>query len=80
MIKKYIIGISMTLSTLNLDVDFGEDKNQLSGNGAENFSLLSKIALNLLKQDKTTKLSIPNKRFRASMDQTYLETIMKAVA
>ncbi len=63
-----------------LDVAFGEDKNQLSGNGAENFSLLSKIALNLLKQDKTTKLSIPNKRFRASMDQTYLETIMKAVA
>ena len=63
-----------------LDVTFGEDNNQLSGNGAENFSLLSKIALNLLKQDKTTKLSIPNKRFRASMDQTYLETILKAVA
>ena len=63
-----------------LDVAFGEDKNQLSENGAENFSLLSKIALNLLKQEKTAKLSIPNKRFRASMDQTYLETILKAVA
>jgi predicted transposase YbfD/YdcC len=63
-----------------LDVTFGEDKNQLSENGAENFSLLSKIALNLLKQDKTVKLSIPNKRFRASMDQAYLETILKAAA
>lgn len=63
-----------------LDVTFGEDKNQLSGNSAENFSLLSKIALNLLKQDKTAKLSIPNKRFRASMDQAYLETVLKAAA
>jgi predicted transposase YbfD/YdcC len=63
-----------------LDVTFGEDKNQLSGNGAENFSLLSKIALNLLKQDKTVKLSIRNKRFKASMDQAYLESILKAVA
>lgn len=63
-----------------LDVSFGEDKNQLSGNGAENFSLLSKIALNLLKQEKLTKLSIPNKRFRASMDQEYLEAILKAAA
>ncbi len=63
-----------------LDVTFGEDKNQLSGNGAENFSLLSKIALNLLKQDKTAQLSIPNKRFRASMDQAYLESILKTVA
>lgn len=63
-----------------LDVTFGEDKNQLSENGAENFSLLSKIALNLLKQDKTAKLSISNKRFKASMDQAYLETILKAAA
>lgn len=63
-----------------LDVSFGEDKNQLSDNGAENFSLLSKIALNLLKQDKTAKLSVPNKRFKASMDQAYLETILKAAA
>lgn len=63
-----------------LDVTFGEDKNQLSENGAENFSLLSKIALNLLKQDKTAKLSIANKRFKASMDQAYLESILKAAA
>ena len=63
-----------------LDVSFGEDKNQLSGNGAENFSLLSKIALNLLKQDKITKLSVRNKRFKASMDENYLETILRAAA
>lgn len=63
-----------------LDVSFGEDKNQLSDNGAENFALLSKIALNLLKQDKTTKLSVPNKRFKASMDQMYLERILRAAA
>ncbi|MGM0439578.1 MAG: ISAs1 family transposase [Chlamydiota bacterium] len=61
-----------------LDVVFGEDKNQLSGNGAENFSVLSKIAMNLLKQEKRARLSMPNKRFKAAMDHTYLETVLKA--
>lgn len=63
-----------------LDVIFGEDKNQLSGNGAENFSVLSKIALNLLKQEKSAKLSVSNKRFKAAMDHAYLETVLKAAA
>lgn len=63
-----------------LDVNFGEDKNQLSGDGAENFSLLSKIAMNLLKQEKRTKLSLNNKRFKAAMDQDYLEDVLRAAA
>lgn len=63
-----------------LDVIFREDKNQLSGNGAENFSVLSKIVMNLLKQEKSVKLSMPNKRFKAAMDHTYLETVLKAAA
>lgn len=63
-----------------LDVIFREDKNQLSGDGAENFSVLSKIAMNLLKQEKSVKLSMPNKRFKAAMDHTYLEAVLKAAA
>lgn len=63
-----------------LDVAFGEDKNQLSGDGAENFSLLAKIAINLLKQETSTKLSMQNKRFRAAMETDYLEKILKTVA
>ena len=61
-----------------LDVSFGEDGNQLSGDGAENFSTLLKIALNLLKQEKTAKLSIANKRFKAAIDTNYPEKILRA--
>ena len=56
-----------------LDVAFGEDlSRKRAGHAAENFSLLNRIALNLLKQDKTCKLGIHGKRLAAAWDHDYL--------
>ena len=46
-------------------------------NGPENKSLLNKVVLNKLKQhNDKKKISNPIKRYKASMDTKYLETIM----
>jgi predicted transposase YbfD/YdcC len=56
-----------------LDVSFGEDLDRKrQQNSAQNFSLLNRIALNLLRQDKTTKLGIKGKRLKAGWDNNYL--------
>ena len=60
-----------------LDVSFGEDLDRKRvGNAAQNFSLLNRIALNLLQQDKTTKLGIKGKRLKAGWDNDYLLQIL----
>lgn len=56
-----------------LDVGFGEDLcRKRDRNAAQNFSLLNRIALNLLKQDKTCKLGTKGKRLNAGWDNDYL--------
>jgi predicted transposase YbfD/YdcC len=56
-----------------LDVGFGEDLNRKrAGHAAQNFSVLNRIALNLLKQDKSSKRGIKGKRLKAAWDQPYL--------
>ena len=56
-----------------LDVSFGEDLDRKrQKNSAQNISLLNCIALNLLRQDKTTKLGIKGKRLKAGWDNNYL--------
>lgn len=56
-----------------LDMAFREDECRVrKGYGAENLARLRHIALNLLKQDKTTKAGIKNRRLRAGWDQEYL--------
>ncbi len=56
-----------------LDVSFGEDHCRVrKGHGAENFSRLRRIALNLLRRDQTAPLGIKNKRLLASWDHDYL--------
>ncbi len=56
-----------------LDVGFGEVlSRKRAGHAAQNFSVLNRIALNMLKQDKTSKRGIKGKRLNAAWDHPYL--------
>ncbi len=60
-----------------LDVAFGEDYNRKrTKNASQNFSLINKIALNLLKNDASQKLGIKSKRMIAGWDENYLLKIL----
>lgn len=60
-----------------LDVQLREDDCRIrKGNGPENFAILRHVALNLLRQDKTTKRGIKGKRFKAAVDPKYRENIL----
>ena len=60
-----------------LDVGFGEDLDRKrAGNAAQNFSVLNRIALNLLKQEKTSKRGIHGKRLKAGWDNDYLMNLL----
>lgn len=56
-----------------LDVGFAEDHSRKRvGHAAQNYSILNRIALNLLKQDKSCRLGIHGKRLQAAWDHAYL--------
>lgn len=56
-----------------LDVVFQEDQSRIrKGHGAENFSRLRRIALNLLRREKASKASIRGKRKLAGWDNDFL--------
>lgn len=60
-----------------LDVAFHEDQSRKrAGNAAQNFSLINRIALNLLKQDKTSQRGIKGKRLKAGWDNQYLCSLL----
>jgi hypothetical protein len=60
-----------------LDVSFGEDGNRTRrGNGAENWSILRRMALGMLNQVKG-KMTIPNVKFRAAVDPVFRTEILK---
>ena len=61
-----------------LDVTFSEDASRVRKDHApENFSILRHIALNLLRQDKSSKKkSLKLKRLRAAWDRDYLEQLL----
>ena len=62
-----------------LDLAFKEDDSRIRiGDGAQNFAVLRRITLNLLKQDKSRKSSMRVKRYRATCSLDYLETVMGA--
>jgi predicted transposase YbfD/YdcC len=62
-----------------LDVSFREDERRIrKGHGAENYSRLNRIALNLLKRDKSIKAGIKGKRLNAGWDHDYLLKLMDA--
>jgi predicted transposase YbfD/YdcC len=60
-----------------LDIGFREDDCRIrAGNGAENFAVLRHIALNLLRQEKTSKGSLKGRRKKAGWDNDYLLKVL----
>jgi predicted transposase YbfD/YdcC len=60
-----------------LDVSFREDERRVrKGDGAENFSRMCRMALNLLKGDKTAKEGVATRRKRCGWDDAYLLKII----
>ena len=63
-----------------LDMTFNEDRSRSrKANAPDNFALLRRIALNLLKSEKTKKLSLAGKRKLAGWDTAYLLRVLQAV-
>lgn len=55
-----------------LDVTFGEDQSRLrKGHADANFSLMRRTALSLLKNNKSRKVGVKNKRLCAAWDDDY---------
>lgn len=60
-----------------LDMAFREDESRTRKNHApENLALMRHIALNLLREEKTAKLGIKNKRLKAGWNDHYLAKIL----
>jgi len=69
-------GIENTLHW-TLDVTFSEDSSRIrKDNAPENFALLRRLAVNLLKQEKTFKGSLNMKQYKAAMENDYLVKIL----
>lgn len=61
-----------------LDVTFHEDASRIrTGDGAQNYAVLSHIALNLLRREASGS-SVRSKRFRAALDDAYLLQVLHA--
>ena len=60
-----------------LDVTFREDYSKKVKNAARNFSVATKMALTILKKDKTTKGSMNLKRLKAGWDEKYLSQLLQ---
>ena len=60
-----------------LDVVFREDESRVRiGHAAENFALLRRMALSLIKKEATSKASLKGKRLSAGWNDAYLEKIL----
>lgn len=60
-----------------LDVVFREDESRVRiGHAAENFALLRRAALQLLKKDTTSKVGLKARRLKAGWSNAYLESVL----
>jgi predicted transposase YbfD/YdcC len=63
----------------SLDVSFKEDLSRVRiGHASENLSIIRRVALNLLKQEKSSKVGITARRKRAGWDNKYLLKVLMA--
>jgi len=63
-----------------LDMSFGEDQSRIrQGYAAENFVVLRHLALNLLRQQQTKRLSIRAKRLKAGWEDAYLLQVLQGL-
>jgi predicted transposase YbfD/YdcC len=63
-----------------LDVTFHEDTSRIrEGNAAENFAVLRHLALNLLHQHPSKRISLKGKRLKAAWDTNFLFQILQAI-
>jgi len=61
----------------HLDVSFGEDSSRKRDrNAAENYSVILRMALNLVANEKSTKNSVKTKRMKAGWDNEYLKLLL----
>jgi len=59
------------------EISFNEDQNRLrSGHAAENVAMMNKVALNLLKNEKSVKVGVKNKRLKAGWDNDYMLKVL----
>lgn len=62
-----------------LDVVFREDHSRIRvGNAAENMSTLRRLALNLLRREKSEKRGVHVKRLKAALDEKYLLKVLRS--
>jgi predicted transposase YbfD/YdcC len=60
-----------------LDVGFREDDSRVRvDHGAENLAILRHFCVNLLSQERTSKVGVKNRRLRAGWDDMFLERIL----
>jgi predicted transposase YbfD/YdcC len=63
-----------------LDVSFQEDKSRIrKDNAPANFAVLRHIAVNIISQNKSRKLSVRSKRFLATLDEEYSTELLEAI-
>ena len=64
-----------------LDVTFREDASRVrDGHAPENLAILRHFALNLLRQERSTRGSVATKRFRAALNHEYLRSILAGLS